>query len=168
MINININKDEVRKLYLEKMEEHLTKIDKEKTFWDSRELVRQNKFELEHHPRTVTILDFLDTEWEESGCSLLKKQRNSYLNGLRSSLDHKLKPRLILLALISSHISITFQGLLKEEPEMSKIMETNLFKTCTFKEPTPPCANNSWVIWFTIPGRENKQMFTFLPHFRCF
>ncbi|KHD85665.1 group-specific protein [Bacillus ginsengihumi] len=41
MINIQVDENEVRKLYLEKIEEQIKKIDTELIFWDSAELKRR-------------------------------------------------------------------------------------------------------------------------------
>jgi hypothetical protein len=41
MIDIKLNEDELRKLYIEKIENHLYNFDMERTLWDSKELCRQ-------------------------------------------------------------------------------------------------------------------------------
>jgi hypothetical protein len=40
-VDIKIDENEVRKIYFEKLEQHINKIDTELTFWDSKELCRQ-------------------------------------------------------------------------------------------------------------------------------
>ncbi|MGI1830727.1 group-specific protein [Bacillus safensis] len=41
MIEVKIDKEEVRKLYLEELEKHLKKLDIELLFWNTKELERQ-------------------------------------------------------------------------------------------------------------------------------
>jgi hypothetical protein len=41
LLGIHINDEEARKLYLQKIEEHVKKYDAELTLWDSKELCRQ-------------------------------------------------------------------------------------------------------------------------------
>lgn len=43
LINIDINEHEVRKMYTQKLEEHIEKMDKELLFWDTKELVKQTR-----------------------------------------------------------------------------------------------------------------------------
>ncbi|MED1205868.1 group-specific protein [Heyndrickxia acidicola] len=40
-IELKVDEKEIRRLYLEKLDEHIEKIDKERTFWDTKELQRQ-------------------------------------------------------------------------------------------------------------------------------
>ena len=41
MLNIQIDENEVRDLYLEKLEEKIREVDAEMVFWDSKELMRR-------------------------------------------------------------------------------------------------------------------------------
>lgn len=43
MIELKIDETEVKKLYTEKLEEHISKIETEALFWDTKELERQTK-----------------------------------------------------------------------------------------------------------------------------
>jgi hypothetical protein len=93
MIEINIDEKEVRKLYLEKLEEHLNKIDKEMVYWNTCELERQTNMCI----NTMKKEFFYDERFpkrkksETNGTIQLKKQRNFCSNGLRSSLEGKEK-----------------------------------------------------------------------------
>lgn len=57
MIQIQVDQEEVRRLYVESIEEHLKKIDEERVFWNSNDLKRQTNLswntiqdEFFHHP----------------------------------------------------------------------------------------------------------------------
>ncbi|MGE1211577.1 group-specific protein [Bacillus pumilus] len=41
MLNIKIDEEEVRKLYIDELEKHLKKLDTEKLFWNTKELEYQ-------------------------------------------------------------------------------------------------------------------------------
>lgn len=41
MLNIKIDEEEVRKLYIDELEKHLNKLDNEKLFWNTKELEYQ-------------------------------------------------------------------------------------------------------------------------------
>ncbi|MFJ7680362.1 group-specific protein [Peribacillus sp. NPDC097198] len=41
MINISVDENEVRRLYLEELKEHIKKVDAELIFWDTKELTKR-------------------------------------------------------------------------------------------------------------------------------
>ena len=41
MLNIQVDENEVRKLYLEELKEHIRKVDAELLFWDTKELTKR-------------------------------------------------------------------------------------------------------------------------------
>jgi hypothetical protein len=41
MINVKIDENEIRKLFLEELREHVKKVDAELLFWDTKELVKR-------------------------------------------------------------------------------------------------------------------------------
>ena len=43
MIEIKLDENEVKKMYIEKLEEHMDKMDKEFLFWDTDDLVKQTR-----------------------------------------------------------------------------------------------------------------------------
>jgi hypothetical protein len=46
LINVNVDQDEVRRLYLEELKKHINKVDAELLFWDTKELTKRTSMSL--------------------------------------------------------------------------------------------------------------------------
>ncbi len=45
-VNVEINQEEIKKMYLDQLEEHIKKINKDLVFWDTKELVKRTSMSL--------------------------------------------------------------------------------------------------------------------------
>lgn len=82
MLNILIDQQEVKQLYLQKLEERIKEVDTEMVFWDANELKRRTCMSWNTIQEKFFLTKGLpSTKLEGSGISLLIKQKNSYLHG---------------------------------------------------------------------------------------
>ncbi|WP_025726797.1 hypothetical protein [Heyndrickxia ginsengihumi] len=42
-VNVEINQEEIKKMYLDQLEEHIKKFDAELLFWDTKDLIKQTR-----------------------------------------------------------------------------------------------------------------------------